>query len=926
MPSFLQRPFVNYTQAKRILPPVLWWPLRLVFFVLLASVLASLWLEHAWASQFFWNIAIPLMPLVFLFVPGLWRNLCPLATINQMPRLLRLSFSSVVPRFLGQWSFAIAGLVFVVLVVSRPLLFEVTNFALLALLAAFAAAALLGGILFKGKSGWCGSFCPLAPIQKVYGQAPALVVPNAYCKPCVGCHKNCYDFNPRPALMEDLSDPNHRYAWHRHAFLGLLPGLLFGFFTYRGLVEESTALYLRSLLSAIALSGGIYFFLLAYLPLSAYRIGLLALCASLSIFYWFSLPAMFSAMQGLLALRAELVQDSGAFGGSLGLLLPVFTAGAEACAFVGAWGVEHLQAIRVFLLLLLLGWFAGSLLQERRFLSLTTKGQYVGVGSLTGLQKSLAAQDNSGFEVFEEQSNTLCLAKPDMPVLEAMEEKGLPIESGCRMGICGADPIVVLQGEENVEALGEEERNTLLRLGLLGKARMACMMKVCGRVEVSMNLSHAKAKKLSVDTGTSMTSSAFSLGRIDPDIRVPKTKAQDSNKDLRIIVVGNGVAGSSGVQFLRLLSPHCKVAQIAAEPYSFYNRMGLCRLIYGRSGLGALSLLDEGWYKKNNVDLWLNTFVSHLDIDQHRLVLRTGEELAYDRLLLALGSQAIMPPFANTAGVFTMRGVDQAMAMRRWVQERRAQKAVMVGGGLQGVEIALALKELGLQTTLVHRHAHLIDRQGDRISAEILRHFLTQNNIEVLLEEEITEVVGGEHGIQGVKMKNNPERETDLCVFSIGIRPQTQLVRDTDLIMDEGAIAVNANMQTSRQGVYAAGDCARWGRGTTSGLWGIGLEMGKVAAYNMLGHDKAIDLDIYNTPYILKIPNFNLFCFGRTRPLRSDRTYNRGAVKNAKWWQIVINEKNEIVGGIFVNHNEMAMEVRRALREKIDASTLLQAA
>ncbi len=926
MPPLLQRPFVNYTQAKRFLPPYLWWALRPLFFVLLAVVLGGLWLEHAWASQFFWNIAVPLMPLVFLLVPGLWRNLCPLASVNQLPRLLNLSFAFTLPQFLGRWAFAFAGLAFVAMVVLRPLVFEDANHALLALLASFAAAALLGGILFKGKSGWCGSFCPLAPIQKVYGQAPALVVPNAFCKPCLGCHKNCYDFNPRPALMEDLSDPDHRYAWHRHAFLGLLPGLIFGFFSYRGLVEEGTALYLRSVLTAIVVSGGVYFFLLAYIPLSAYRIALLALCAALTTFYWFSLPAMFSAMQSLAGLRAELVEDGDAFGGSLRLLLPVFAVGAEASATFGAWAGERLQTIRALLLLLLLGWLAGSLLQERRFLRLKTKGQSVGVGSLSGLQKSLANQKDSGFEVFEEQSNTLCLAKPDRPVLEAMEAKGLPIESGCRMGICGADPIVVLGGEENVEPLGEEERNTLLRLGLLGKARMACMMKVSGRVDVSLNLSHAKAKKLPVEAGDSVSAGAFSLGHIDPDIIVPKTQAQDSNKDLRLVVVGNGVAGSSAVQFLRMLSPYCKVAQISAEPYSFYNRMGLCRLIYGRSGMDALSLLDERWYKKNKVTLWLNTFVSELDIEERRLVLSTGEELAYDRLLLALGSRAVTPPFAGTAGVFSMRGADQAMAMRRWVQERGAKKAIMVGGGLQGVEIALALKKLGLQTTLVHRHAHLIERQGDRISAEILRHFLMQNDIEVLLEEEVTEVVGGARGIESVKMKKNSERQTDLCVFSIGIQPQTKLVRNTDLIMDEEAIAVNANMQTSRQNVYAAGDCARWGRERASGLWGIGLEMGRIAAHNMLGYDKTIDLDIYNTPYILKVPNFNLFCFGRTKPNRSDRTFNRGAVKDAKWWQIVINEKNEIVGGIFVNHNEMAMEVRRALREKIDVSTLMQAA
>ena len=886
-------------------------------------MLACLSLGHAWASVFLWGVCVPSLPLVWLATPGLWRNLCPLATINQIPRALSFSLQWKLPHFLMRSVFAFSGLVFMLLVSLRPILLEPNHQALLVMLSAFAFLAFLGGVLFKGKSGWCGTICPLAAVQKVYGQAPLSVVPNSFCKTCVACQKNCYDFNPRPSLLEDLNDPNHRYAWHRHVFLGMLPGLIYGFFSYRGLVEESTATYFRMLISSVLLSGGLYFFLSSYAPISGYRLALCSLCASLGIFYWFAIPNLFLSLSALSSLRGEIAQDSEAFMGSLGAFLPFVATSGEFLSIIGDWMVGYEQPVRFVLFFLLAAWAVVSLLQEVRFNWLKREGNNIVVGNLSGLQKSLADQ-SGGFEVLENQSQTSFLVRPDRPVLEAMESTDIPIESGCRMGICGADPIVILQGEGNVEPAGREEINTLQRLGLLGKARMACMMKVCGKVEISLDLSHRKAKPLT--TEPSSTKESFSLGSIDSEIVVAKSRSQDPNKDLRIVVVGNGVAGSSAVQFARMISPYCKLSQVTAESYSFYNRMALGRLIYGRSGMNSLSLLDGDWFSKKNVDLWLNTFVSHLDLDSRHVLLSTGETLPYDRLVLALGSRAITPPFADVAGTFTLRGANEAMAVRRWVQERGARRAVMVGGGLQGVELAIALRDLGLQVVLVHRHKHLIERQGDHVSAKILYEFLEDKGINVLLEEEVVQVVGGEDGITEVQLKQRQPIATDLCVFSIGVRPQTQIAQEAELIMEDGAIAVNANMQTSRLGVYAVGDCARWGRGATSGLWGIGLEMGRIAAYNMLGFDKSIDLDIYNTPYILKAPNFNLFCFGRTTPLKSDHVYNRGTDKDMRWWQIVINDYNKIVGGVFVNHNEMALEVRRALRENIDASTLMDAA
>src|SRR5260370_36048021 len=98
------------------------------------------------------------------------------------------------------------------------------------LIVAMLLAALVGGVVFKGRSGWCGTFCPLAPIQRAYGQAPIVIVKNGYCPTCVGCQKNCYDFNPRAAVHSDLADPVRWDAGHKEIFMGALPGFIIAFF------------------------------------------------------------------------------------------------------------------------------------------------------------------------------------------------------------------------------------------------------------------------------------------------------------------------------------------------------------------------------------------------------------------------------------------------------------------------------------------------------------------------------------------------------------------------------------------------------------------------------------------------------------------------------------------------------------------------
>ena len=151
-----------------------------------------------------WKIVIPLLPLLFLVAPGVWRNLCPLAASNQTPRVLGLTRGLTAPAWLKEYGYVIAISLFVLFVVLRKLGLDDNGPASALLLLGALTGGFLGGMYLKGKSGWCSSICPLLPVQRIYGQTPFALVGNSHCQPCVGCTTNCYDFNPKAAYLADL--------------------------------------------------------------------------------------------------------------------------------------------------------------------------------------------------------------------------------------------------------------------------------------------------------------------------------------------------------------------------------------------------------------------------------------------------------------------------------------------------------------------------------------------------------------------------------------------------------------------------------------------------------------------------------------------------------------------------------------------------
>ncbi|MDE2160377.1 MAG: hypothetical protein KGJ30_15795, partial [Burkholderiales bacterium] len=295
----------NYTQRPRLVPTAVWTLLRLAVLALTLFECGLLVVRPRLGLALFWTVAVPLLPGIFAVAPGVWRQVCPMAYMNQLPRLLGRGATRTLPPALRYWSYLIGVALLVVFVALRQSLFNRDGMATGALCVASLVLALAGGLLFKGRSGWCGTFCPLAPVQRAHGQAPWFVVRNGYCATCVGCQKNCYDFNPRAAVFGDLDDADPRHAAQRRLFMAMLPGLIAGYYLTPAPPGGGAALgaYALALAACMAVSGGIYLAATALLKASAYRVVSLFTAAALLLYYVWSGPVL---MRGLPALAGLL--------------------------------------------------------------------------------------------------------------------------------------------------------------------------------------------------------------------------------------------------------------------------------------------------------------------------------------------------------------------------------------------------------------------------------------------------------------------------------------------------------------------------------------------------------------------------------------------------------------------------------------------
>jgi nitrite reductase (NADH) large subunit len=310
----------------------------------------------------------------------------------------------------------------------------------------------------------------------------------------------------------------------------------------------------------------------------------------------------------------------------------------------------------------------------------------------------------------------------------------------------------------------------------------------------------------------------------------------------RLVVVGNGMVSH---RFLELLAaraaqaphpaqPSFEVTLIGEEPRLAYDRVGLSTFFDGRTPQ-EMTLPAAGQYEAAGFAVRLNARVSGLD-RQRRVVVVQGEgeaqEVGYDRLVLATGSSAFVPPIPgrDAAGCFVYRTIEDLEAIRDWSTARPGGVGAVIGGGLLGLEAAYALAKLGMKVHVIEFAPRLMALQLDETGGAVLRRRIEDLGVEVHTATSTKEILAGADGrLRALRFANGDELEVDLLVFSAGIRPRDELARAAGLPLGErGGIVIDQSCRTEDAAIYAIGECASY-EGRCYGLVAPGYQMARAA-------------------------------------------------------------------------------------------------
>jgi len=331
----------------------------------------------------------------------------------------------------------------------------------------------------------------------------------------------------------------------------------------------------------------------------------------------------------------------------------------------------------------------------------------------------------------------------------------------------------------------------------------------------------------------------------------------------RLVVIGNGMAGMRTVEELLTAAPDkYDITVFGAEPYGNYNRIMLSSVLCGEKTIEDIVINNRQWYIDNGITLYAgeDKAVARIDRINKKVYALDGTFAGYDRLLIATGSKAVIPSISGNdlEGVISFRDIVDVNKMLAY--SRSHNKAVVLGGGLLGLEAANGLVSRGMDVTVIHNHEVLLNRQMDRPAAKMLQTELEQRGLKFKMAAKLKQLLGDAKGhVASVCFDDGSQLECDLFVTAIGVRPNMTLAQEAGIYCERG-IVVNDTLQSYDPSIYAVGECIQH-RGATFGLVAPLFEQAKVCANHLSAHGAAEYITL-PTATKLKVTGINLFSIG----------------------------------------------------------------
>jgi len=384
----------------------------------------------------------------------------------------------------------------------------------------------------------------------------------------------------------------------------------------------------------------------------------------------------------------------------------------------------------------------------------------------------------------------------------------------------------------------------------------------------------------------------------------------------RYLIIGNGVAGARAAVKIRETDQKGEIHIFTEEAYPFYYRVRFPEYIAGEVTIQNLTIHTKEWYQSKEILIHLEEGVNEVNVPKKEVTSQKGKTYAYDLLLMATGGNAFVPPIKGTEkrGVFTLRTMKDAIGMKEF--SGGVKQAILIGGGLVGLETGGALLRRGIKVAVIEHNPRILPRQMDPEGAKILQGKMESMGFSFFLNADSEEIFGKET-VEGLRLKDGRTVEGQMIILSAGVKPNIKLAQAMGLEIKNG-ILVNDRLETKIEGLFAAGDVAEH-RGRVYGIWPSAQRQGETAGVNMAGGSGLYEGTVVSNT--LKVVGIDLTASGDIDAdgklecvLKGDREKNI--------YRKVTFKEDKIVGCILLGNIKGNSEILNAIEKQVNVKDL----
>lgn len=391
-------------------------------------------------------------------------------------------------------------------------------------------------------------------------------------------------------------------------------------------------------------------------------------------------------------------------------------------------------------------------------------------------------------------------------------------------------------------------------------------------------------------------------------------------KEIDVVIIGGGVAAVNAADAISSRNKKARIKMICKENYLPYYRTRLTELLDTDIPLERLEIKKESWYQDRNIDILLGKEVKAIDEKGKKVILAGAdvEEIKYDSLIIAAGAKCFVPPFENgdLKNIRVIRELDETLEIKN--SEKEFKKAIVIGGGVLGLETAWGLKNVGIDVTVLEVMPKILPRQLDEKGSDLLEEIILNSGVKVEKGVQVKRFEGKDK-VEKVILNDGREFLADIVIISAGIAPNKDFILSCDIQANRG-IVVDEKMQTCVDDIYACGDVAEF-NGKIIGLWQVAMEQGKIAGANICGEELVYKEQIQ--PLNFEGMNTSVLSIGDIHGESSESDYLIEYNKEKNIYRKFIFSNGILVGAILIGDTSKSIAIIRGVREGIRKNEIL---